>query len=569
MLKQSLCALGIISLVTACGDTPSKKTPRAPDTTAAYVPIAAPAGSFTATGVSKGGSSAGTPALTGATAPGASAAGAPAFTLSAVQGTTWESNCYRFGATGDFSKKYWTFSQDTMVSLLVKFTDAGCTTPTKNTDGTAKVWSTWIVGSLVAAPLVDNWALVSGTCTKGCTAEYKTAMRASATVLNEGSKIGTAVPEAYNTAEGKFVSYTKASKVIDLEALSTSLSAGGSLPASNSGGAAAPSGPTAPGASAAGAPAFALQSVQSTTWESNCYRFGSSGDYSKKYWSFTTDTMVSLLVKYSDVACSVPSKNTDGTAKTWSTWIVGSLVVTPNVDNWAVVSGTCTKGCTAEYKTALRASATILNEGSKIGTAVPETFNTAEGKYVSFSKSAQFLDLEVLATSISSGVPAPAVNGGTNPVAPTAPVVVPQIESTGLSLIGSLAGQSWNSCYVSKNTEAGVKVDRGYKRTLTFTKGADLKSDGYSSGLVIFTNVDCTGDVLSTKAPYAFSNLVVGLAPQEGWILVTTQACASNCSAVKSLMKLPTATEGLLEAGENKTAGTFYIETPRVYTLAP
>ncbi|RYZ53840.1 MAG: hypothetical protein EOP07_17080 [Proteobacteria bacterium] len=566
MLKQSLCALGIISLVTACGDTPSKKTPRAPDNTPVYVPIAAPGGSFTATGASTGGSSAGSTTLTGATAPGASAAGAPAFALTAVQSTTWESNCYRFGATGDFSKKYWTFSADTMVSLLVKFTDAACTTPTKNTDGTAKIWSTWIVGSLVAAPLVDNWAVVTGTCTKGCTAEYKTALRASATVLNEGSKIGTAVPETFNTAEGKYVSYTKSTKVIDLEALSATLSAGGSLPATNSG--AAPSGPTAPGASAAGAPAFALASVQSTTWESNCYRFGSSGDYSKKYWSFTNDTMVSLLVKYSDVACSLPTKNTDGTAKTWSTWIVGTLVATPNVDNWAVVSGTCTKGCTAEYKTALRASATVLNEGSKIGTAVPETFNTAEGKYVSFSKSAQFLDLEVLAASISSGVTTPAT-GGTAPVTPTVPVVIPQVESTGLALIGSLAGQSWNSCYVSKNTEAGVKVDRGFKRTLTFKKGADLKSDGYSSGLVVYTNVDCTGDILSTKTPYDFSNLVVVNAPQEGWILVTTQTCAASCSAVKSLMKLPTATEGLLEAGENKTAGTFYIETPRVYTLAP
>ncbi len=325
------------------------------------------------------------------------------------------------------------------------------------------------------------------------------------------------------------------------------------------------SGPTAPGASAAAGPAFALTAVTSSTWESNCYRFGSSGDYSKKYWTFSADTMTSLLLKYSDASCKTIGKNTDGTAKVWSTWVVGALTSTPLVENWALVSGTCAKGCTGEYKTALRSTATVLNEGSKVGTAVPEAFNTAEGKYVSYSKAPAPIDLEALATTLSAGGVAPTP---TTPRVPTAPAA-PALEATGLALISSLAGQSWSTCYVSKNTEGTLKVDRGFKRTLVFKKGSDLKADGYSSDLVVYTNTDCTGDILSTKSQLNYSNLVVTTGPVEGWILVTTQTCDTSCSPVKSLMKLPAGTVGLQEAGENRTAGTFYTETPRIFTLNP
>ena len=321
--------------------------------------------------------------------------------------------------------------------------------------------------------------------------------------------------------------------------------------------------PTTPGASAAAGPAFALAAVTSSAWESNCYRFSSTGDYSKKYWSFGVDTMTSLLVKYSDGSCKTLAKNADGTAKPVSTWVIGGLTAEANVDQWAIISGACAKGCTGAYKTAMRATAEVLNEGSKIGTATPEAFNTSEGKYVSLTKLKTPVDLEALATALSSG----AVAAPTTPRPPATPVVI--AESTGLGLIASLAGQSWTTCYVAKNTEGTQKVDRGFKRSLAFKKGVELKDDGYSSDLVVYTNTDCTGDVLSTKGQLNYSNLVVAAGPTEGWILVTTQSCAAACTAVKSLMKLPAATVGLEEAGENKTAGTFYTETPRVYTLNP
>ncbi|MBC7532514.1 MAG: hypothetical protein H7318_13145 [Oligoflexus sp.] len=351
---------------------------------------------------------------------------------------------------------------------------------------------------------------------------------------------------------------------VPVQAATKSVTGGSTTTSGTTGGATPLAGnPTAPGASAAAGTAFALTAVKSSAWESNCYRFSLAGDYSKKYWSFGADTMTSLLLKYSDDTCKTLSKNTDGTAKAWSTWVIGSLVNTARVDNWAVVSGTCAKGCTGDYKTAMRATAEVLNEGSKIGTATPEAFNTSEGKYVSYTKLKTQIDLESLASTLSNG----AVAAPTTPRAPATPVVF--AESTGLGMIASLADQSWTTCYVAKNTEGTLKVDRGFKRSLAFKKGAELKDDGYSSDLVVYTNTDCTGDVLSTKGQLNYSNLIVAAGPTEGWILVTTQTCAAACTAVKSLMKLPAATVGLQEAGENKTAGTFYTETPRVYTLNP
>ncbi len=325
-------------------------------------------------------------------------------------------------------------------------------------------------------------------------------------------------------------------------------------------------GATAPGASAAAGPAFALSTVNVSGWESNCYRFSPTGDYSKKYWSFKDNAMTSLLLKYSDASCTTLSKNIDGTSKVWSTWVIGDLTASALIDNWAIVSGNCSKGCTGAYKTALRASSTVLNEGSKIGTSVPEAFNTAEGKYTSYSKQENPLDLEALASSLSQGAAGAPSRGPTAPVS-SAPVVV--LESTGLGLISSLSGQTWSTCYLAKNTEGGVKVDRGFKRTLSFKKGAELKADSYSSDLVVYGNVDCTGDVLSSKSQLNYSNLVVTAGPLESWLLVSTQTCETSCNTVRSLMKLPTAGVGLQEAGENKTAGSFYTDTPRIFSLNP
>lgn len=227
MLKQSPCALGILATLMACGDGPAKKTPRLREDIPAYAPISAQAANAAA--VTPNSSSATT--LSGsATAPGASAASGSLFTLTSVKSTVWESNCYRFSTTGDYSKKYWAFTADSMTSLLLKYADAACTVLAKNVDGSAKVWSTWVVGTLAAAPLVDSWALVTGSCSKGCTGEYKSAFRATSDILNEGSKIAAAVPESYNIGDGKYVSFSKLKTAIDLEALAASLSSGTAAP---------------------------------------------------------------------------------------------------------------------------------------------------------------------------------------------------------------------------------------------------------------------------------------------------------------------------------------------------
>ncbi|MBC7661878.1 MAG: hypothetical protein H7249_19470 [Chitinophagaceae bacterium] len=329
--------------------------------------------------------------------------------------------------------------------------------------------------------------------------------------------------------------------------------------------------------------AFAFLGVKDTTWESACYRFNIKSDFSKKYWAFSGDTATSLLIKYTDEACTKLAKKPDGTDNVIATWIIGSITTVPLSDNWSIVSGTCLKGCTGAYPAvAMRSSDTVLNEGSKVKTG--DTYNTAEGQYVSFAKVRKPLDLEALAASLNAAVPAspgvpvaPATPAPSDPTTPTPvlpttppPVPAPETPSTGLDLISSLAGQTWTTCYISKNTENGVKVDRGFKRTLTFSKGADAALDNYVSGLAIYTKTDCTGDVVTTKLPLTSTNFLVTAGPLEGWILVESRACPPGvCSIGKSLFRLPKADAGLAEAGENKTTGIFYTATPRVYTLTP
>ncbi len=302
--------------------------------------------------------------------------------------------------------------------------------------------------------------------------------------------------------------------------------------------------------------AFALSSAAGKTFESNCYRFGTTGDYSKKYWGFTADTMTSLLLKYSDENCTVISKNTDGSAKAWSTWVIGSLTTKALSSNWIAVSGACTKGCSQPYSTAFRFAGTTLQEGSKV--ADKDLYNTDEGRYVNNTPTKTALDLEALAASLS----------GTASTTPTTPAV-PAVAPTGLDQIASLAGQSWSTCYASNNKEGTATVQRGFKRTLTFIKGATAAADAYRSDLVKYSNIDCTGDiVLPASASRTYSSLVVKTAATAGWIEVDAQACADSCKGVNTLLALPTATEGLKEAGEKTTApGTFYTDTPRAYTL--
>ncbi|MBC7532512.1 MAG: hypothetical protein H7318_13135 [Oligoflexus sp.] len=154
------------------------------------------------------------------------------FALTTVANNSWESTCYRFGDKGDYSKKYWSFSADTMTSLLLKYSDADCkvisTTP--GADGKPRVWSTWMIGTLAATTLTENWAVVTGTCVSGCTGAITTAMRADAALLNEGSKINNSTPVAYNTAEGKYVAFKKAKSFLNLDELAASLNAAAPVP---------------------------------------------------------------------------------------------------------------------------------------------------------------------------------------------------------------------------------------------------------------------------------------------------------------------------------------------------
>lgn len=169
---------------------------------------------------------------------------------------------------------------------------------------------------------------------------------------------------------------------------------------------------------------FTLAQIQNSAYESNCYRFSSTGEYSKKYWNFTADSMSSLLLKYTDAACTAIAISTPEKARTWSTWNIGTLTATGLTGNWAVVEGTCTSGCTATVRTAMRLSQGKLNEGSKIGTAQPEAFNTAEGKYVVFTKVTTPINLDELAAKLTVLSAAPAARAPTETPAVT-PVVTP------------------------------------------------------------------------------------------------------------------------------------------------
>jgi hypothetical protein len=178
---------------------------------------------------------------------------------------------------------------------------------------------------------------------------------------------------------------------------------------------------------------FALYQVANSTYESNCYRFSATGDYSKKFWNFTADSMSSLLLKYTDAACTAIAVSTPEKPRTWSTWNIGTLTVTGLTGNWAVVDGTCTSGCTATVRTAMRMSQGKLNEGSKIGTAQPEAFNTAEGKYVVFTKVATPVNLDELAAKLTalSAAPATAAPAPAETPAPAAPApVTPEVPAS-------------------------------------------------------------------------------------------------------------------------------------------
>ncbi|MBC7661873.1 MAG: hypothetical protein H7249_19445 [Chitinophagaceae bacterium] len=161
---------------------------------------------------------------------------------------------------------------------------------------------------------------------------------------------------------------------------------------------------------------FAIGQLIGTTWESTCYRYAATGDYSKKYWEFTAESLTSLVIKYSDTACSTLSRNADGTPNVGTPWVYSGATATALSGNWAVVSANCATGCSSPLQEALRLSGDHLNSASKIKNATPDAYYTADGKFTVYSKVATPTKLSDLAASLGTlPVPAPAE-------APTVPV---------------------------------------------------------------------------------------------------------------------------------------------------
>lgn len=300
-----------------------------------------------------------------------------------------------------------------------------------------------------------------------------------------------------------------------------------------------------------------LKALNNTSWVSTCYRFSSSGDYNKKYWSFTEGSMNSLVLKFKDEACTdlVPAT----ARRLYGVWNISSITLSPSVDDWSIVLAKCTSGnCSANIDMAMRVKGTELHEGNKD----PKSGNyyIEEGRHLRFTK--QPADLNKIAADSNGNVSTPSTPT-TRPV--TEPVST--ADASGLAGLADLAGKNYGVCVPDRADASGV-IKSSSKKTLSFSKGADLAKDSYATTNVKYQTADCTGEGVSST-PWTFTNLLVKDSEQAGWILVEGRACSGDgCNPQKALLKLTTT--GFLHAGEKgANSGNFYIETPRDYILIP
>lgn len=207
---KTVSVLGLSWILSACGDSHSSSVPPGLPPPPAPKNLIEPKNAQTAT--------AGTTAITGPAILPAS------LDLAALKGSSWASNCYRFSDKGDYSKKFYAFGEGTMETLLLKYKDDACTQVSLPT----KAYGVWKISSIRTEAHTADWSLVKATCTSGnCSAQIDVALRIKDGQLHEGSKDSKS--GEYYTADGRFVSYTKAD--VNLDKLAAEANGNGLAPA--------------------------------------------------------------------------------------------------------------------------------------------------------------------------------------------------------------------------------------------------------------------------------------------------------------------------------------------------
>ncbi|RZA23050.1 MAG: hypothetical protein EOP10_13795 [Proteobacteria bacterium] len=532
--SHNVLAFALAALLSACGDGGTSPVP------AGLAPSVAPKNL-----IEPNGAKTVDPQATGATITGPApvVVSGGSLDLTALKGSTWASSCYRYSDKGDYSKKYYAFGDGAINTLVLKYQDEACTKVSVPT----KAYVVWNLTGITVEGLTGNWSAVKAkvTCaTPNCGPNVNVGLRVVGESLHEGTF--DSKTSKYNTADDRLLAYVKAT--VDLDKLSADANIGAPVGA-------AVTQPVPNVTPSTGPASLNLASLKGSTWASACYRYSDKGDYSKKYYAFGEGKIDTLLLKYTDEACTVISTP----AKAYAIWNLTELTLDGLSDNWSAVKAkvTCViPNCAASVNVALRVTRNALQEGTF--NTKTNTYFTADDKLLAYTKAP--FDLNKLNTDANINAPAPTNVTPTAPAQPAAPAL--SSDATGLADLASLAGNTYSICLPGTGTAANTSS----LRTLSFAKGDSATNDSYSSTNTKFTTTDCTGEG-TASSPWSFNDLVVKASDIAGWILIDARACTGQgCKAQKAVVQLTA--DGFKHAGEDtKTPGKFFTDSPREYKL--
>lgn len=333
-----ISGLGLMIALTACGDNPSASVPPGLPDAPAPKNVIEPENALTVTGPDV---STGAPT----TLP-------PSLDIATLKGTAWSSNCYRFSDKGDYSKKFWSFGDGTMHSLLLKYKDEACT----QVSTPKSAYGVWDISSITVGTLRGDWSVVRATCTSGnCSTQIDVAFRVKDKELHEGTKDSKS--GNYYIDEGKYVAYTKAK--VDLNKLAADANKAapvGNAPSTNTGNGTTTT-PTTPVSTADATGLGDLSSLSAKVYgvciPGKADRTGVIKTSSKRTLSFAqgdelaADSYTSTNASYTTADCT-------GTAKDSAPWTFTNLLVkASDVEGWILLDARACSGSGCKPQKAL------------------------------------------------------------------------------------------------------------------------------------------------------------------------------------------------------------------------
>lgn len=334
--RKVISSLGLMITLTACGDGGSSPVPPGLPPAPTPTTVIEPKNAQT---VDAGGPT----LIAGPSAPAITLA---SLDLKALNATAWASKCYRFSDKGDYSKKFWSFAEGSMNSLLLRFKNETCTevsTPTK-------AYGVWNISSIKTSPLSGDWSVVNASCTSGnCSAVIDVAFRMKDGQLHEGQK--DLKTGNYYIDEGRFVAYTKTTENLDKLAAD----ANGSAPVGTN-----PTSPTAPSVpapipvSTEGATGLGLLASLAGKNYSVCITNKATREgvvtSSKRSLAFAKAAELAAD-SYTSANSTYPSTDCTGEPKASAPWTFNNLVVKPaEIEGWiSLEARSCVgTGCKAQ-----------------------------------------------------------------------------------------------------------------------------------------------------------------------------------------------------------------------------